>query len=388
MPRSAHIAFMAVPAHGHVNPGLGLVAELAARGHRVTYAVTEDFAPQVAEAGAEPVRYTSTLPSAATQQEWPEDQAAAVLLFVDEMISVHPQLGAAYAADRPDLVIYDIGTLQAPVLAHEWGVPAICLSPTHVRFEGIEEVFGFDDSPELLAVHAKADAFFAEHGAPLTFATMDRECSVVTIPRSFQYYAESVAANHTFVGPMLTARRTQGTWQRSGARPVLLISMGSAFTDQPQLYRDCLAAFGGLDWQVVLSIGEVVDPAVLGEVPPNVEVHRWVPQLDVLSQADAFITHAGMGGTMEALHAGVPMIAIPQAAEQFANAARIAELGLGVHLPKEEATPQALRAALHRVSTDPEVLARSAAMRREIGEAGGARRAAEIVEARLGAESA
>ncbi|MBB5071813.1 MGT family glycosyltransferase [Saccharopolyspora gloriosae] len=376
----AHIAFMAVPAHGHINPGLGLVAELTARGHRVTYAVTEDFVPQVAEVGATPVRYESTLPSAATQEQWPDEQAAAVLLFVEEMIAVRAQLATAYDQDRPDLIVYDIGALQAPVLAHQWGVPAICLSSTHVRFEGIEEVFGSQDTPELKAVHARADEFFAAQGVPMTFATMDPERCVVAIPRSFQYNGDSVADEYTFVGPMLTERSSQGAWEPSDERPVLLISMGSAYTDQLELYRSCLAAFGGLDWQVVLTIGKVVDPAELGEIPANVEVHRWVPQLNVLSHADVFITHAGMGGSMEGLYSGVPMIAIPQAADQFANAERIEQLGIGVRLPKEQATPEALRAALDQVCDDPELLARSRAIRQEIQEAGGARTAADVVE--------
>lgn len=36
----------------------------------------------------------------------------------------------------------------------------------------------------------------------------------------------------------------------------------------------------------------------------------------VLEQADAFGTHAGMGGCGEGLLAGVPMVAVSQAAEQ------------------------------------------------------------------------
>lgn len=53
-----------------------------------------------------------------------------------------------------------------------------------------------------------------------------------------------------------------------------------------------------------------------------------MPHLTVLEQADAFVTHAGMGGSSEGLYTGVPMIAVPQAAEQFMNADRL--VGLGV----------------------------------------------------------
>ncbi|WWR60179.1 macrolide family glycosyltransferase [Saccharopolyspora sp. SCSIO 74807] len=381
--RRAHIAFMAVPAHGHVNPGLGLVTELVARGHRVTYATTTDFAPQIAEAGAEVVLYESTLPAASTQQEWPDDQAAAVLLFVEEMISVHPQLAASYDADRPDLVIYDIGALQAPVLAEQWGVPALCLSPTHVAFEGFEEQFGWEETPAMRAVWERADTFFADEGVDMRFRTMSPQRCIVTIPRSFQYCGESVGDEYTFVGPMLTERAFQGHWEAPDDRPVLLISMGSAYTDQPEFYRSCLAAFDELAWRVVLTIGKVVEPADLGPIPPNVEVHRWVPQLSVLSQAAAFITHAGMGGTTEGMYHGVPMIAVPQAADQFANAARLAELGLGAHLPSADATPEALRKALEQVTGDPAIASRLRAVRDEIREAGGVRRAADVAEQQL-----
>lgn len=52
-----------------------------------------------------------------------------------------------------------------------------------------------------------------------------------------------------------------------------------------------------------------------------------VPQLDILSQASVFITHAGMGGTGEAIYYGVPMIAIPQMEEQAITARQIESWG-------------------------------------------------------------
>lgn len=50
----SHIAMVAPPAHGHVNPSLPVVAELVARGHRVSYAVPAPFADTVAGVGATP----------------------------------------------------------------------------------------------------------------------------------------------------------------------------------------------------------------------------------------------------------------------------------------------------------------------------------------------
>jgi hypothetical protein len=67
-------------------------------------------------------------------------------------------------------------------------------------------------------------------------------------------------------------------------------------------------------------VGPLVDPDELGSVPANTSARRWVPQLAVLGHASAFVTHAGMGGCSEGLWHGVPMVAVPQAVDQFDNA--------------------------------------------------------------------
>lgn len=383
----AHIAFFAIPAHGHVNPGLGLVAELVARGNRVSYATTEDFAPQVSEAGANPVHYRSLLPGSAgvTRDEWPEDEAAAQELFLAETEEVLPQVERAFSADRPDLIVYDIAAFPALVLSEKWDIPRIQLSPTHVYFEGLEEVFGVQEmTPEKSAVRARYDEFFAGQGTDLTFQDVGWPVrSIVTIPRSFQYFGDRVDDRFTFVGPMFSERAFQGDWQAPDDEPVLVISLGSAYTDRLDFYRRCLQAYAGLDWHVVLSTGKSIDPSDLGELPPNIEAHQWIPQLRMLSRASAFLTHAGMGGVMEGLHHGVPLIAAPQAAEQFANAARIEELQLGVQVDANTVTAEELRASLERVATDPSIQRSVHQIRQEIRESGGVHKAVEIIEAHL-----
>ncbi|MBL1099939.1 hypothetical protein JK363_25365 [Streptomyces sp. 205] len=112
-------------------------------------------------------------------------------------------------------------------------------------------------------------------------------------------------------------------------------------------------------------------------------MHRWVPQLSVLRQADVFITHAGEGGSQEGLACGVPMVAVPQAVDQFGNADMLQGLGVARHLPKEEATPEALREAVLALADDPGVADRCADVRKRMAGEGGARRAADLIEARL-----
>ncbi|GAA2153138.1 MGT family glycosyltransferase [Glycomyces lechevalierae] len=133
----------------------------------------------------------------------------------------------------------------------------------------------------------------------------------------------------------------------------------------------------------MLQIGKYVEAEELGPIPSNAQVHHWVPQRAILEQADAFVTHAGMGGSSEGLLASVPMIAVPQGADQFMNADRLVELGVARRIDTADATAEALRTALLELAADPEVAARSAALRAEAKAEGGTARAADLIESYL-----
>jgi macrolide glycosyltransferase len=144
-------------------------------------------------------------------------------------------------------------------------------------------------------------------------------------------------------------------------------------------------AFGDLPgWHVVLQIGRYVDESELGEVPANVEVHRWVPQLAILRQGDAFITHAGAGGSQEGLATATPMVAVPQAVDQFGNADMLVGLGVACRLDSETATADELREAVLGLTGDPEVARKLKEIGVGMASEGGTMRAADLIEAELG----
>jgi MGT family glycosyltransferase len=385
----AHVLMVTVGAHGHVNPHLPVLAELVERGHRVTVAVPASFAEIAASTGATPLVYVSGLPDETRGEKWPTDPIEGMSVFVEDAVTVLPQLEAALTDDRPDVVLYDIGGYPGRALATRWGIPVVQLSPTMVAWEGFEQdmaaMLDLGDSPAFQRYLELFSGWLTSMGIERDlrwFAGRPPRC-IALIPRAMQPHADRVDESvYTFVGPALDRRPHQGDWPAS-AEPLVLVSLGSAYTDQPQFYRACVEAFAPLGWRVVISIGAHTDPADIGEVPGNVELHRWVPQLAVLGRASAFVTHAGMGGCSEGLYQGVPMIAVPQAVDQFGNAARLEQLGVGRHVPMEEATPERLRAALLELTGSAEVMARSAALRDELRAAGGARAAADIVEGLL-----
>ncbi|MDD7968601.1 macrolide family glycosyltransferase [Actinomycetospora lemnae] len=385
----AHVLVVGVAAHGHTHPHLPVVAELVARGHRVTYAIPASFAEMVAETGATPLRHTSVLPDQGRGEQWPVDPVAGTALFLDEAVHALPQIEAALGDDVPDVALHDIGGYPALVLARRWGIPAIQLSPAMVAWEGFEDDLAddlaFRREPGYQAYLARFAAWLAEQGIdddPEQFVGRPRR-SIVEIPRTLQPFADKVDPDvYTFVGPDLDRRAAQEQWP-APERPLVLVSFGSAYHDHPDLFRACAEAFAPLGWEVVLAVGPHVDLAALGELPEHVTAHRWVPQLGVLGRASAFVTHAGMGGCAEGLYQGVPMIPIPQAVDQFGNAALLEAAGVARTVPTEEATPETLRAALLELTSSPEVAARLAEQRDLVRRGGGAPAAADVVEAEL-----
>jgi demethyllactenocin mycarosyltransferase len=129
---------------------------------------------------------------------------------------------------------------------------------------------------------------------------------------------------------------------------------------------------------VIAHSGGVTD-AELGPLPPAVEAHAFVPQADVLAHSAAFVNHGGMGTVMESLHAGVPMVVVPQIAEHRATADRVVRLGLGARLDRERVSAETVREAVEFVAAHSS----AAAMREEIRRAGGAPAAADVIEKAL-----
>ncbi|MEU6244039.1 macrolide family glycosyltransferase [Streptomyces sp. NPDC047024] len=387
--RRAHIAMVGIPAVSHILPSLEIIRELVARGHRVTYANDPAVADLVTPTGAELVPCPSVLPVA--DNKWPKDPIGAMSLFLDDAIQALPRLRAVYDPDPADLYLYDIGGYAARALAESQGRPLVQLSPTYVAWDGYEEEVApqIRQLPGADAYQARFARWLADCGASTTDVDTFSgrpERALALISRAMQPHAERVDTDAvTFVGPCFDLSTDADHWTRpADAKNVLLVSLGSAFTRQPEFYRQCLVAYGELPgWHVVLQIGKYTDPAELGTVPSNVEVHSWVPQRAILEQADAFVTHAGMGGCGEGLMAGVPMIAVPQGAEQFMNADRLVELGVARRIDTAEATGERLRAALSELVTDPEVARRSARLRAEARAEGGTRRAADLIEGML-----
>jgi MGT family glycosyltransferase len=367
-----------VTAPSHVYPGLATISELVARGHRVSYVVGERLEALVSPTGAEVVAHPTLLPD--SDEAWSGDVGEAMQLFLDESIAV---LGRVIELERPDAVLYDIGGLAGRVAASRWGVPAVQLSPTFVAWEGYEEDMA--EHTAALKASASGQRYYAtlrewlaanDVGLdPDDFLGRPDAC-VVLIPRVMQPNGDRVGPRFVFAGPCIDETR-MGRWAPAPGdeRPLVYVSFGTSYTDRADVYRLCIEELAGTH-RLVLATGKV-DPAALGPLPAGVEAARTQPQLDVLEHAAVFITHAGMGGSVESLWFGVPTVAIPQAVDQFGNAAMLEAIGAGVQLGPERLDAAGLRAAVAAATART---GRARELREEVRRTGGPAAAADAVE--------
>ncbi|MCG2620688.1 hypothetical protein LVY72_02045 [Arthrobacter sp. I2-34] len=400
-----HIAFICLPAAGHVNPTLPVVSELVRRGHRVTYATSEKYAKAVESTGAAFVPSGEDLAAHFTRRvsspEGGPAQSPMSGMFGGMMSGLlermlegarreFPALLARLAEDPPDAVCYDAMTLSGKMAAAKLALPDVALLPTYAANEhfSMRELMPGQPPAGMLAAWQKISEELNDFAAGQGLGHLQfmggppASLNISFIPREFQPAGETFDARFHFVGPCLGPRGDVDAWQpRATDTPLVFISLGTTpLNDQPDFFRMCLEGFAGTRWQVAMAIGEYVEASELGHIPSNIDVRPFFPQLDVLRHAAVFLSHTGMNSTMEALYFAVPLVAFPLQPEQEANARRIQDLGLGRRLAREGLTPGLIRQTVIEVGGDQVIRGNLKAMSKSVRGSGGARAAADAIE--------
>ena len=395
----AKYIFFNFPAYGHVNPTLAIVEELIARGEEIVYYLPERFRLTIEATGATFHPYQNTLFTREHAQAAPPvspangDQRIALLpvMMIQESLKVIPQLLESVRVEQADCLIYDSMFLWGRIVARTLDIPAVALRPSYAANQQ-SNVFGsvaqrFQLSPERMDILnttlAQLSALCGTPPFDMRSILMHTEpLKIVFLPRAFQPGGETFDEDYLFVGPSLQPHRDESLnfpFEQLGTHPLLYISLGTVFNNQIDFYRTCFTAFGDTAWQVVFSVGPYTDRAALPAMAGNFIVAPRVPQLEVLSRANLFISHGGMNSVMESLYYGVPLVVIPQISEQAVTAQRVQELGLGIALDRETVTAERLREAVAQIAHDPSFRTHAQVMQQAIHEAGGYQRATDAI---------
>lgn len=356
----AEIVFFCIPAHGHTNPTLGVVRELVSRGHRVHYYSYELFREKIEAAGAVFVpcddydleRRLSPKDSARLGR----DLAFSTEILVDTTIALDGAIMRDMQALKPDCIVADSMAVWGKAIAGKLDIPFVSSTTTFafnehsakVMKQGPKELLGLLLAMPKINYQMKR---LQKAGYPINNILEilqndnDTHTIVYTSPE-FQPFSDTFSDKYVFVGP--SVRPISEAFAKKREKLVYL-SMGTVNNDMLPLYRRWVEAFRDSPCQVVLSVGNQVDLNAFGTLPEHIQIFPSVDQIAVLEKADAFVTHCGMNSVSEALWFGVPLVLLPQTAEQNGVAERVLELGAGIRPERDDD----LRRTVERLLSDP-----------------------------------
>jgi MGT family glycosyltransferase len=418
------LTVMMVPesAYGPTNNCLGIGDVLRRRGHRVVFAAEAswkgrlealgfeedliDLGPPAAGDGDPGQFWKGYIAQTAPEFRKPtiEQLETWIKPVFEELIRgaryCQPQLAGIVGRVRPDVIVED-NVISFPALLTA-GVPFVRIvscNPLEIKGPGVPPAFSGYPSAD----QAGWQQFRAEYERvhlPLweDFNAWVTAAGAPPLPR-LEFIHEGAA--NLYVYPELTDYPRKPPlgprWHRldssvretderftlpaslAGAGGALVYfslgSLGSADTGLMQRVIDCLAA---TPHRYVVSMGPLHEEITLA---PNMWGAEFVPQASVLPLADLVITHGGNNTTTECLHFGKPMIVLPLFWDQYDNAQRVHELGLGVRLDTYRFTDADLHGALHRLLGDTALHARLAWASAAIQRRDGLRQAATVIEA-------
>jgi MGT family glycosyltransferase len=382
------ILFLSMPAHGNVNPTLGLVSELVHQGAEVIYFCSPAFKDKVEGAGAIFKAYAYDLDIFKMKQAPP---------FPMQLVMQHAELII-------DDILAQTQGMKFDYLLHSAAFPftrvfrALLQVPdvsSLAIFAGLQKFLDEHDGPppikmpgveELLQTYADMRTRIqARYGVemPKNFMHMIFNKGDINLAYTSKYFAPDdpvYDATFKFVGPPVFERTEDINFPFDAltGKKVLYISLGTVFGNySTRLYQLFFDAFGDTDFTVVMAAYNV-DVATF-KIPSNFIVRNYVPQSALLKHTAVAITHAGMNSISDLIFDGVPFISIPLGADQPLLAARAQELGATISLDAATLTAEELRSAVETVLQDPAYKKNMDEIRRSFVEAGGYKKAVEEI---------
>ena len=176
---------------------------------------------------------------------------------------------------------------------------------------------------------------------------------ITQLPKEFDFEHPLLPPQFHYTGPFHDGKGRHPMdfpWDRLTGEPLIYASMGTIMNGRADVFRTIAAGVANhRGTQLVLSIGDRLDPKQIGPVPSNAIIVNQAPQLELLKRASVCITHAGLNTVLESLAQGVPQLAIPVTFEQPGIAARIAAKKTGVTMSFADLTSEHLSRLLDEV---------------------------------------
>lgn len=384
--------FIVPPLAGHVNPTLGLGAELLRHGHKVAWV---SFDPRLEEKIPDGAQFLLLDPDIdeiekeKIRKELHEVGKKAVygldsLKFLyDEvlipmnagMLQVMGELIDNYA---PDVIITDQQIFAGVVIAIRKNIPYVTsvTAPAAIKVnEALPKIYEWEGQQII--------NFQKQNGIE---GDIRLDCSplltlVYTSEKFFGDY--KLPANFKFIGPTINRKEIidDFDWDRLekiSDRPKILISLGTTFdhTQKMLFFNKVIEAFESENIIVVM----ISDPELFEYIPANFIVRKQIPQIKVISMMDTVVCHGGNNTVCEALSYAKPLAVLPIAYDQSYVAGCVVDSGAGIRLNFNRFKAPQLKEAVYKLLNEEEYKENAYAVQQSFRDAGGVARAVGYLE--------
>jgi UDP:flavonoid glycosyltransferase YjiC (YdhE family) len=366
---NSKILFTCRPLSGHYEPLLPLATAAKESGHTVAFASGHPVVGRARDAGF--TGFEAGAPEA-FRSEWvrqfPEYTAlvgdAQRKFFFTEIfanLELAPRvvdLESIISAWQPDLVVHEMAELAAPLVSTALGIPYVDVGYGSLIPRALLEAAGTSAARHWqargLEPHPVAGLLRYLYVDPCPAALQNPEIALVAAVQPMRPAAGEVQVTER---PVWLDDFTH--------RSTVYVTLGTIWNTDLNLFRLVIEALHD-HVNLVVTVGRQNDPATLGPQPRSVIVRSYIPQHDVLPWCDAVVAHGGSGTMLGALAHGVPLLVVPQGADQWSNAEQIVAAGAGLRLLSGELSAVAVRNGVMALLSEPSYRHASRNIKKEI----------------------
>jgi UDP:flavonoid glycosyltransferase YjiC (YdhE family) len=305
------------PFFGHFHPTVPLARSLGAAGHEVRFATEKSFCPVVERAGFF-AQSAGLDPFAPIPWEGYEFSEAVTRQKVDDILDV--------ASSWPlDLIVRDPTDFAAVVAAEALNLPHVTLGlaryiPTlwwrqllGSSLDAIRRTLGIATDPEFTRLHPW---LYIDTVPPWLQCTHELPAHVV---RSIRPEPYETPPEHPVALKDLPDK------------PIVLVTLGTVYNQRPELLERLCRGAVRAGAQVICTLGPRQNARAFSIInAAGIRVEQYVPLSDVLPHCTALLNHGGYNTVLASLLHGVPLMIVPLGSDNFHNARRCVELGVGV----------------------------------------------------------
>ena len=249
------------------------------------------------------------------------------------------------SAWQPDLVVHEMAELAAPLVCTAQGIPYV-----DVGYGSLIPRALLEEAGAAAAAHWRARRL-----EPHPLAGAFRYLYVDPCPPALQ---NPEIADVADVQPMRPAAGEGQVTERPAwlddlpHRPTVYVTLGTIWNTDMEVFRLVIEALHDRV-NLIVTVGRQNDPAMLGPQPRGVIIGSYIPQHEILPWCDAVVAHGGSGTVLGALAHGVPLLVVPQGADQWSNAEQIVTAGAGQRLLRDELSVVAVRDCVMALLSEP-----------------------------------